>query len=182
LAAIAVAEDENISDQDIVNGLADFSGVGRRFEVYLDQKINDTNFMLIDDYGHHPREVKATLTALWEGWPKKRVVMLFQPHRYTRTEDLYDDFVSVLSQVDCLLILDVYSAGEEPIPGADSRSLCISIRKRGKVDPVYVADISELPDLLAATLQEGDALIMQGAGNIGKICSQLIESKYKSAK
>ena len=180
LAAIAVSEDENISDQNIVNGLADFSGVGRRFEVYLDQKINDTRFMLIDDYGHHPKEVKATLLALRDGWPKKRVVMLFQPHRYTRTEDLYDDFVSVLSQVDYLIMLDVYSAGEEAIPGADSRSLCSSIRKRGKVDPVYVSDISELPELLAATLKEGDALITQGAGNIGRICSRLIESQFKA--
>src|SRR5690606_37149096 len=129
-----------------------------------------------------PAEVKATLDALRAGWPKKRVVMLFQPHRYTRTEDLYDDFVSVLSQVDCLLMLDVYSAGEDAIPGADSRSLCSSIRKRGKVDPVYVANISEIPELLAEIICDGDVLITQGAGNIGRISHALLESIFSSVE
>lgn len=178
LAAIAVAEDEEIKDDMIVKGLAEFEGVGRRFEIYEQQKINNKNFMVVDDYGHHPTEVKATLDALRAGWPKKRVVMLFQPHRYTRTEDLYDDFVSVLSQVDCLLMLEVYSAGEDVIPGADSRSLCSSIRKRGKVDPVYIADISEIPELLKEIIVEGDVLITQGAGNIGRISNRLIESEF----
>lgn len=182
LAAIAVAEDEQIDDKAIVKGLAEFEGVGRRFEIYDKQIIDNKNFMVVDDYGHHPAEVKATLDALRAGWPQKRVVMLFQPHRYTRTEDLYDDFVSVLSQVDCLLMLDVYSAGEDAIPGADSRNLCSSIRKRGKVDPVHVANISEIPELLKEIICDGDVLITQGAGNIGRISHALIDSGFSSAE
>ncbi len=182
LAAIAVAEDEDISDEAIIEGLASFSGVGRRFEIYDKQNIEGKSFMLVDDYGHHPAEIKATLDALRSGWPDKRVVMLFQPHRYTRTEDLYDDFVAVLHQVDCLLILDVYAAGEEVIPGADSRSLCRSIRMRGKVEPIYVKHIQEIPDILKSVIQEGDALLTQGAGNIGKICHALVHSRFQKVE
>jgi len=178
LASIVVSSDENISDADIVQGLANFEGVGRRFDIYNNQSVDDKEFMFVDDYGHHPVEVKATLEALREGWPEKRVVMIFQPHRYTRTQDLYDDFVATLSQVDCLIMLDVYSAGETLIPGADSRSLCSSIRKRGKVDPLYVSDISEIPEVLKSILQDGDVLITQGAGNIGRISTSLLESKF----
>jgi len=181
LAAIAVAEDESIDDSSILEGLKSFSGVGRRFEIFDNQKVNGSSFMLVDDYGHHPEEVKATLEALRDGWPERRVVMLFQPHRYTRTEELYDDFVSVLSQVDVLLVLDVYSAGEKTIPGADSRSLCSSIRKRGKVDPLYVSSIEEIPEVLAEQIQEGDVLITQGAGNIGKVCASLVSSGFTKA-
>ncbi len=182
LAAIAVSGDEDISDGAIVAGLADFQGVGRRFEIYQESKIDGKEFMLIDDYGHHPAEVAATLKALRAGWPDKKVVMLFQPHRYTRTEDLYDDFVSVLSQVDCLLMLDVYSAGEELIPGADTRSLCSSIRKRGKVDPVYVPKVEDIPEILREVINEGDVLITQGAGNIGRISSRLVNSNFSEAE
>lgn len=182
LAAIAVAEDEHISDEDIVEGLSGFSGVGRRFEIFEDLKVDDKKIMLVDDYGHHPQEVKATLLALREGWPEKRVVMLFQPHRYTRTQDLYDDFVSVLGQVDCLLMLDVYAAGEDIIPGADSKSLCGSIRKRGKVDPVLVGSNEEIPEFLKTMLKDGDVLLTQGAGNIGKISSCLLESNFQSVE
>ncbi len=182
LAAIAVAEDEEISDEDILEGLSSFSGVGRRFEIYDAQEIEGKKFMLVDDYGHHPEEVRATLNALRTGWPEKRVVMVFQPHRYTRTEELYDDFVSVLHKVDCLLMLDVYSAGEDVIPGADSRSLCGSIRKRGKVDPVYVSEINELPQVLKEQIQDGDAVIIQGAGNIGKVCTALLNSEFSKVE
>ncbi len=112
--------------------------------------------MLVDDYGHHPTEVDATIKAA-AGWPDKRIVMVFQPHRYTRTRDLYDDFVNVLGQVDVLLMLDVYSAGEH-VPGADSRSLCRSIRGRGQIDPIYVADIEQIPHILAQTLDENDLI------------------------
>ena len=171
---------KNISDEDIVAGLSGFSGVGRRFEMTTDVAIGDKSIMFVDDYGHHPQEVKATLLALKEGWPGKRVVMLFQPHRYTRTQDLYDDFVSVLSQVDCLIMLEVYAAGEEKIPGADAKSLCSSIRKRGKVDPVLVTDNDSIPELLKTLVQDGDVLLIQGAGNIGKISGHLLESNFQS--
>lgn len=182
LASIVVSEDENIKDKDIIKGLKNFSGVGRRFEIYENIQIDGKEIMLVDDYGHHPGEVKATLDALRSGWPDKRVIMLFQPHRYTRTEDLYDDFVSVLHQVDILLMLDVYSAGEEVIPGADSRSLCSSIRKRGKVDPVYISKLEDIPQILKEQVKEGDVLITQGAGNIGKISTTLLNSNFSKVE
>lgn len=129
--------------------------------------------VLVDDYGHHPREVAATIKAMRNGWPEKRLVMIFQPHRYSRTRDLYEDFVEVLSQVDCLLLLDVYAAGEAAISSADSKSLARSIRQRGQIEPIYVGDIGQLPELLKAQLQDGDMVITQGAGNIGTISRQL---------
>lgn len=175
LAAIAVAADEGVSDQAIVGGLNGFSGVGRRFEVRGEYRHPRGSATLVDDYGHHPREVRATIDAVRRGWPDRRLVMLFQPHRYTRTRELYEDFVEVLSDVNALLMLDVYSAGEEPIPGADSRSLCRSIRQRGQLEPVFVDDPDRLPGLLASQLQDGDLLVTQGAGNVGAICGQLMQ-------
>ena len=148
-AAIAVATDEGISDKAIIAGLENFSGVGRRFEMIGEYQVNQGSAMLVDDYGHHPTEVKATIAAVRDGWPDKRLVMVFQPHRYSRTRDLYEDFVQVLSQVDVLLVLDVYSAGEEPIAGAGSKNLCGSIRQRGGIDPIYVEQIEDVPNLLA---------------------------------
>ncbi len=133
--------------------------------------------MLIDDYGHHPTEVDATIKAARAGWPDKNLVMLFQPHRYTRTRDLYDDFANVLTQVDALLMLDVYPAGEAPIPGADSRSLCRTIRGRGKVDPILVPDSAQAAEMLASVLTGNDLVLVQGAGNIGKIARHLAEIK-----
>ena len=137
-AAIAVATDEGLDDKAICAGLAGFQGVGRRFEVYGNYPVagGAGTAMLVDDYGHHPSEVKATVQAVREGWPQRRLVLIFQPHRYTRTRDLYDDFVEVLSDVDVLIIVPVYTAGEEEIPAANSRHLCRSIRQRGKLDPV----------------------------------------------
>ncbi len=129
--------------------------------------------VLIDDYGHHPQEVDVTINAMRAGWPEKRLVMVFQPHRYSRTRDLYEDFVDVLSKVDCLLLLDVYAAGEAVIPGADSKSLARSIRQRGQVEPIYVNDTEKLAELLTAQLQDGDMVITQGAGNIGVIARSL---------
>jgi UDP-N-acetylmuramate--alanine ligase len=175
LAAIAVAADEGVSDEAIVRGLNGFSGVGRRFEVRGEYRHPRGSATLVDDYGHHPREVRATIDAVRRGWRDRRLVMLFQPHRYTRTRELYEDFVDVLSDVDALLMLDVYSAGEEPIPGADSRSLCRSIRQRGQLEPVFVDDPDRLPGLLASQLQDGDLLVTQGAGNVGAICGQLMQ-------
>ena len=129
--------------------------------------------MFVDDYGHHPSEVLATIKAIRAGWPEKRLVMVYQPHRYTRTRDLYEDFVRVLSQVDVLLLLDVYSAGETAINGADSRSLCGSIRQRGNVDPIHVGGESDLRSILNNVLRDGDLLITQGAGDIGAVSKNL---------
>ncbi|MDI4651440.1 UDP-N-acetylmuramate--L-alanine ligase [Pseudoalteromonas sp. 0303] len=171
-AAIAVAKDQNIANHAILEALTKFEGVGRRFQHYGSFENERGNVMLVDDYGHHPSEVAATIAAVREGWPDKRLVMIYQPHRYSRTRDLYEDFVKVLADVDQLLLLDVYSAGEEPIVGADSKSLCRSLRQRGK-EPLHVASSSELAGVLANTLQDNDLVLTQGAGNIGQLVKKL---------
>ncbi|QSX33994.1 UDP-N-acetylmuramate--L-alanine ligase [Shewanella avicenniae] len=177
LAAIAVASEDDIDDAAILQALEEFQGIGRRFQHLGDFSTPNGGIMLVDDYGHHPSEVLATIKAARAGWPDKRLVMAFQPHRYTRTRDLYEDFVEVLSQVDCLLLLEVYAAGEAPIAGADSRSLCRSIRLRGQVDPVYVAAPEQLAELLPGVLQDGDLMLTQGAGNIGALSKSLAANK-----
>ncbi len=171
LAAIAVATDERVSDAAIVRALANFQGVGRRFQ----QLGEFGEVRLVDDYGHHPREVDATIKAARQSFPERRLVMLFQPHRYTRTRDCFEDFVQVLSSVDALLLLDVYSAGEKPITGADSRTLARSIRTRGTVDPVFVEKAEELDEILRNVLKPGDVLLTQGAGNVGVIAQELAQ-------
>ncbi|MEX2476171.1 UDP-N-acetylmuramate--L-alanine ligase [Marinobacter sp.] len=173
LAAIAVATDEGVDDTAICSGLAGFAGVGRRFQVYGDYQTPNGNITLVDDYGHHPTEVDAVIRAARDAWPGRRLVMLYQPHRFSRTRDLYEDFVRVLSEVDGLLLMDVYSAGEPAIPGADSRALCRSIRQRGNVEPVFVEDNNEIEHLLTNTLRDGDLLITQGAGDIGGVAARL---------
>jgi UDP-N-acetylmuramate--alanine ligase len=178
-AAIAVATDEGISDKAIIAGLENFSGVGRRFEMIGEYQVNQGSAMLVDDYGHHPTEVKATIAAVRDGWPDKRLVMVFQPHRYSRTRDLYEDFVQVLSQVDVLLVLDVYSAGEEPIAGAGSKNLCGSIRQRGGIDPIYVEQIEDVPNLLADLVCGDDLVLTQGAGSVSKLVAMLAASKLQ---
>ncbi len=182
LAAIAVATDEGIADEDIVAGLAKFQGVGRRFQHLGDFPVAQGEVMLVDDYGHHPREVEAVINAVREGWPERRLVMLYQPHRYTRTRDLYEDFVKVLSKVDTLVLLEVFAAGEAPIPGADGRHLSGSIRQRGKVDPLFVDTVDELENLLADVLRPGDILLTQGAGDVGAIAQRLAASKLSFVK
>ncbi|SDK84799.1 UDP-N-acetylmuramate--L-alanine ligase [Modicisalibacter muralis] len=172
LAAIAVATDAGIADDAILRGLAGFAGVGRRFQVHGEFPLphgRQGKVMLVDDYGHHPREVEMVIRAVRAGWPKRRLVMVYQPHRYSRTHDLYEDFVRVLSGVDLLLLLDVYSAGEAPIPGAEGRTLAGSIRQRGQVDPLFAESKGELPRLLSNVLRDGDILITQGAGDVGGI-------------
>jgi UDP-N-acetylmuramate--alanine ligase len=176
-AAIAVASDEGLSDQSIIKALSEFGGVGRRFEQIGDYPVRDGIAMLYDDYGHHPTEVQATIQAVRDGWPDKRLVMIFQPHRYTRTRDLYEEFVGVLSAVDLLLILDVYSAGEELIAGATSKNLCGSIRQRGRIDPIYVTNLEDVPSLLAGLVQDGDLVMTQGAGSVSKLVSMLADSQ-----
>lgn len=172
-AAIAVATDEGVNDQAILTGLANFQGVGRRFQLYGDFAVEGGMVTLVDDYGHHPTEVEATISAARQAWPERRLVMIYQPHRYTRTKDLFEDFVRVLSTVDGLLLLEVYSAGEEVIPGADGRSLSGSIRNRGQVDPVFVDDIETVPSVLASLIQPGDVVLTQGAGNVGALAAKL---------
>ncbi len=173
-AAVVVATDEGVSDNAITEGINNFSGVGRRFEVLGNFPVaGGGEAMLVDDYGHHPREVSATIAAIRAGWPDRRLVMIYQPHRYSRTKDLYEDFVEVLSVVDVLLMLEVYSAGEQKIAGADSKSLCRSIRLRGQVDPVYVQKPDELSLLLGPLLRDGDIVVTQGAGSVGALARQL---------
>ncbi|GAP74662.1 UDP-N-acetylmuramate--L-alanine ligase [Pseudoalteromonas sp. THAF3] len=177
-AAIAVAKDEGISDSAILSALQKFEGIGRRFQHYGEFTNERGKVMLIDDYGHHPSEVAATIKAARDGWSQKRLVMIYQPHRYSRTRDLYEDFVKVLSDVDQLILLDVYAAGEEPIVGADSKSLCRSLRQRGK-EPLHVADHNELARVLATTLADDDLVITQGAGNIGQLVKKLAATELQ---
>ena len=179
LATIALAIDEGISTETIQRAFQKFAGVGRRFESYGEIPIANGEVMFVDDYGHHPREVDATIKAIRSGWPDRRLVMVYQPHRYTRTRDLYEDFVQVLSDVDVLLLMEVYPAGETPIPGADGRNLCRSIRQRGNVDPIFVERPELLEGLVGQALQDGDILLTQGAGNIGAIAQEFANKKLK---
>ena len=174
--AIAVATDEGVSDRAIVDGLAGFQGVGRRFQVQGNFRWGAGEIMLVDDYGHHPREVAAVIKAVRAGWPERRLVMLYQPHRYSRTRDLYEDFVQVLGDANALLLMEVYPAGEEPVTGADSKHLCRSIRQRGQLDPIYVERDADVMPLLEAVLQPGDILLTQGAGDIGGLSVQLADA------
>ena len=175
-AALAVAKEEGIENEAILAALADFQGAGRRFDQLGSFIRPNGKVMLVDDYGHHPTEVDVTIKAARQGWEGKRVVMVFQPHRYSRTRDLFDDFVQVLSQVDALVMLEVYAAGEAPIVGADSKSLCRSIRNLGKVDPILVSDTEQLGDVLDQIIQDGDLILAQGAGSVSRISRGLAES------
>lgn len=181
-AAFAVAHDEGIEQGVILKALDNFKGVGRRFEVTGNLAVNGGEVTLVDDYGHHPTEVAATIAAARESWPDRRLVMIYQPHRYSRTSDLYDDFVRVLSSVDTLLLLEVYAAGEQPIAGADSRSLAGSIRQRGKIDPIFIEDRGELNELLIDQLTPGDILITQGAGDIGKLSTEIASFEFNQQR
>jgi len=172
-AAVVIAADQGLTDTQIRAGLKSFAGVGRRFDIQGEFAVQGGSVMLVDDYGHHPTEVAVTLEALREGWPERRLVMVFQPHRYSRTKDLYEDFVEVLSEVDVLLLLEVYAAGEKKIPGADSRSLCRSIRLRDKVDPIYVRKETEVRHKLKTLLRPGDIVLTQGAGSVGGLAKEL---------
>ncbi len=173
LASIAVAHEVGVSDEAICRGLENFTGVGRRFTLNGEVAIGEGKVQLVDDYGHHPREVAATIQAARAAWPDRRLVVAFQPHRYTRTRDLFEDFTEVLTEVDVLLVLDVYAAGEEPITGADSRALCRAIRARGQVDPIFVGETANLPHTLSGVLQAGDVVITMGAGDVGAAAQTL---------
>ena len=179
-AAVAVACDEGLDDGAIQRGLGGFTGVGRRFTQMGEIAFPGGQALLVDDYGHHPTEVRATLESARQAWPERRVVMIYQPHRYTRTRDLYEDFVAVLSRCDVLILLDVYPAGEEPIPGADSRSLTRSIRQRGQIEPVFAERVEAVPGLLCDIVGEGDVVITQGAGDIARLARELCSRDFST--
>lgn len=170
LAAIAIVTELGIGIEVIKQGLAAFTGIKRRFQILGEFTLMpQRRVLMLDDYGHHPAEIRAVIAAIRAGWPQHRLVMVFQPHRYSRLKSLFEDFAAVLSEVDVLCLLEVYSAGEAVLPGIDSRALCGSIRTRGKIDPIFVENEQELLDILALQLQDNDILVMQGAGDVSKI-------------
>jgi UDP-N-acetylmuramate--alanine ligase len=174
LAAIAVADEVGVADAAIVKALAEFKGVGRRFQRYGEIALPDGGqFTLVDDYGHHPAEMRATLAAARGAFPGRRLVLAFQPHRYTRTRDCFEDFVKVLTTVDVLLLADVYPAGEAPIVAADGRSLVRAIRITGKLEPIFIEDIAEMPRQILNIVRDGDVVLTMGAGSIGGVPGKL---------
>ena len=175
LSAIAVAQEVGVSATAIKSALLHFQGIGRRMQSYGELKLPTGNVLLIDDYGHHPREITATIDAARQGWPQRRLVVAFQPHRYTRTHELMDDFAAALSLADVVLISEVYAAGETPIAGADGRALCRAVRARGRIDPVFVEDIQQLALPLRDVLLDGDLLLVFGAGSVGAVVAALPE-------
>ena len=173
LAAIAIASDEQISDDAIVEGLSGFAGVDRRFQISEETTVGQRTVTMVDDYGHHPTEVQAVIDTARSVWPDRRLAMVYQPHRYSRTRDLFEDFVRVLSQVDALMLLDVYAAGEQVIPGCEGQSLSQAIRQRGDVSPVFASDAVEALDLMPSFCSDGDVLLVQGAGNVSSVSNRL---------
>ncbi len=174
LACVAMAHVLELPDQFVQQALADFKGVGRRFEHYGDVAIKNGSFTLIDDYGHHPVEMAATIAAARGAYPDKRLVLAFQPHRYSRTRDCFEDFIKVILQADVVLLTEVYAAGEEPIVAADGRALMRALRIAGKVEPVFVEDIQDMPEAIHNNVRDGDVLICMGAGSIGKLPQRLV--------
>ncbi|RQH01043.1 UDP-N-acetylmuramate--L-alanine ligase [Paraburkholderia dinghuensis] len=180
LAAIAIATELEVKDADIQRALAEFNGVGRRFQRYGEIPVNGGGtYTLIDDYGHHPVEMAATIAAARGAFPERRLVLAFQPHRYTRTRDCFEDFVKVLSTVDALVLTEVYAAGEAPIVAADGRALARALRVAGKVEPVFVEAVDEMPDALAAVVRDGDVVITMGAGSIGGVPGRIAAQEQK---
>lgn len=174
LAAISVAYELGISERAICRALENFQGIGRRFQVSGEIQTKKGSVLMVDDYGHHPSEVAATVAAIQEGWPQRRLLVVFQPHRYTRTRDLFNEFVEVLSKLQALVLLDVYPAGEAPIAGADGLSLFQAIEsKNPHIKPVFAKTLDMVPNLLGEHLQDGDILLTLGAGNVGKLALEL---------
>ena len=180
LAAIAVATEVGVSDEAIVKALAEFKGVGRRFQRYGEVALpNGGTATIVDDYGHHPVEMAATIAAARGAFPDKRLVLAFQPHRYTRTRDCFEDFVKVLSTVDGLLLGEVYAAGEAPIVAADARSLARALRVAGKIEPVFIENIEDMPGAILSAAQDGDVVITMGAGSIGGVPGKLVSGEVQ---
>jgi UDP-N-acetylmuramate--alanine ligase len=179
LSAIAIAVELNIPDEAVLKALAEFRGVGRRFQGYGEVKVRPANgggrFTVIEDYGHHPVELAATLEAARGAYPGRRLVLAFQPHRYTRTRDCFEDFVKVLGHADVVLLAEVYAAGEAPIVAADGRSLARAVRVAGKVEPVFVDDIGAMPESVLDIARDGDVVMCMGAGSIGGVPARVVE-------
>lgn len=179
LAAIAVATEVGVSDEAIAQALEAFNGVGRRFTMVGDFDIapekGKGRFTVVDDYGHHPAEMRATLEAARGAWPDRRIVLAFQPHRYTRTRDCFEDFVDVLSKADAVLLTEVYSAGEAPLVAADGRALTRAVRVAGRVEPVFVENVADLPEAIRNVVEDGDVVVVMGAGSISKVAAQMGE-------
>lgn len=173
LAAITVALELGVEEAAIRRALRDFQGIGRRFAVTEVEMGDGGELILVDDYGHHPRELAVTLDAARRGWPDRRLVLIFQPHRFTRTQERFEDFVQVLSQADVLVLCEVYAAGEAPLPGADGRTLNRAIQARGEVDPVFAGELDEVPRILGTLLADGDLVLTMGAGDIGVLAGRL---------
>ena len=176
LAAIAVAQELELDDAAVQRALTEFEGIDRRMQILGEVRTATGKVLFLDDYGHHPTEIAATLQAVRAGWPDRRLVVVFQPHRYSRTQDLLDDFAEVLSGSQPLFITEVYAAGEDPIAGADGRAICRAIRTRGQVEPVFVPDLDQLPELLSNMLADGDLVLTLGAGDIGAVAAGLPET------
>jgi UDP-N-acetylmuramate--alanine ligase len=173
LATIGIAHELGVNGAAITRALAAFAGIGRRFQINGRVARDGGDAILVDDYAHHPREIAATVAAARASWPARRLVVVFQPHRYTRTHDLLDDFSTVLAELDTLIVTEVYAAGERPISGADGRALCRAVRARGKVDPIFLEDVNTLPQALAGVLRGNDVLLTMGAGSIGNVAAAL---------
>jgi UDP-N-acetylmuramate--alanine ligase len=173
LAAIAVAQELQISDQAVIDALQNFEGIDRRFQNQGEVETTNGRVMLVDDYGHHPTEIAATIDAARAGWPDKRIVLAFQPHRYSRTRDLMDDFATVLSEADVVIVLEVYAAGEDAIAGADGRAIARAVRSRGGVEPIFVEELDDLAEILGSVLADGDLVLTMGAGDIGVLAARL---------
>jgi UDP-N-acetylmuramate--alanine ligase len=175
LAAVAVARELNVDDGAIGRALAGFQGIARRFQDYGTLASPAGPITLVDDYAHHPKEIAATVEAVHSTWPGRRLVVVFQPHRYTRTRDLFEDFSQVLCDIDALVVLEIYPAGETPIAGADGRALCRAIRARGRVDPVFVDTLDDVAGMLPGVLEADDVLLVLGAGDVGRVAPELAE-------
>ena len=173
LAAIAVGTELGVGDEALARALEHFQGIDRRLQLIGEAETTHGRITIIDDYGHHPTEIAATADAIRQGWPGRRIVLAFQPHRYTRTRDLLDDFARVLSGIDVLLVTEVYAAGEAPIAGANGRAICRAVRSRGQVEPIFVERVENLAAALADVLRDGDVVVTMGAGNIGAVAHDL---------
>jgi UDP-N-acetylmuramate--alanine ligase len=184
LSAIAIAVELNIHDAAVIKDFAEFRGVGRRFQSYGDLPVAPAHgggrFTVIEDYGHHPVELAATLSAARGAFPGRRLVLAFQPHRYSRTRDCFEDFVKVLGHADAVLLAEVYAAGEAPIVAADGRSLARAVRVAGKVEPVFVDDIAGMPEAILEMARDGDVVMCMGAGSIGAVPGKLVEKVGKA--
>jgi len=181
LGAAAVAWELGIDAEGIVRGLAAFRGIGRRFARIGDLAVGESQVLAFEDYGHHPTELDAVLRAARAGWPDRRLVLVFQPHRFTRTRDQFDAFARVISEADAVMLLDLYAAGESPIAGIDSDALAREVQARGEIDLLRVGTIDQVPDRLQALCRDGDLLLVMGAGDVGQLAQRLRESCQEAA-